>query len=69
MPETPIDAFAELKAVVRRMVDDSYAAGYRRAVTLLSQTIGQPGGKKRAQLEKTLNLMEEELHKAEERAK
>ena len=69
LPDPLADPFDAIRATLRRVANLNYANGYRAAVRLLASTIGQLDGESKAKIVKTIDLLEEQLHKADEAAK
>jgi hypothetical protein len=67
--EQPYDALDPIRVTVRKLMNQSYADGFRRATQFLSRTVGMLDGESKTKVMATLDLLEEELHKAEEAAK
>jgi hypothetical protein len=65
----PDDPFSSLKALVLKMNDRSYAAGFRKATNIVVNAVGQLDADVRDKFISMLHILEEELHKAEEAAK
>ena len=63
------DVFEPIRAIIHRMNAQSYAEGYRRAVHLIAIGVGKIDGEGKESMAKTLDMLGEELHAAEEAAK
>ena len=65
MDELKLDPLEEVKALVRRMMDQSYLDGYRRATKVIAMSIGQLDGESKTKLSKTIDILETEIERAE----
>jgi hypothetical protein len=59
------DPFDQVKTLITRMGNKRYVEGYRRAMTIISRSVGQLDGENKLRISKTLDQLENELHQAE----
>jgi hypothetical protein len=71
MPKDPAptsDPFDQVKSVFQKMGNKRYAEGYKRAASLIARGVGQLDGDAKTKLVKVCDMLETELHEAEQAA-